>query len=514
MTDFSKPENKKAFEEALTQMKARMGEDVPLLINGERIMTDRKFQSVNPAKTTEVIANVSKANQEQAELAMQAAVNTFETWKYVDPKERAEYLFKAADLMRKKKHLFSACMVLEVGKSWPEADGDTAEAIDFLEFYGHEMIRYASEPKTSTVQIPTEQGRVEYIPLGVCLVIPPWNFPNAIMTGMTVASIVTGNTVVLKPASDSPMQAWLTVELLEEVGLPKGVLNFCPGSGSEIGDYLVEHPKTRLIAFTGSKEVGLRIIEKAAKISDGQIWIKRVIAEMGGKDPILVDKDADLEQAAAGIVKSAFGYQGQKCSACSRAILHKDIYDELVEKVVAKTKEIKMGDTTDYNNNMGPVSSKSAFNSISKYIEIGKGEGKCLVGGDVEKDQEGWFIPPTVIADVDPKATIAQEEIFGPVLAIIKADSFEHGLEIVNDSEYGLTGAFYSQNMKNIEKAEKEFHVGNLYINRGSTGALVGVHPFGGFNMSGTDSKAGGEDYLLIFLQAKLISRLKGAGPY
>ncbi len=514
LTDFSKPENKKAFEEALEIMKGRMGEDVPLYIDGEKVFTERKHKSINPANTDEVIANVSKAGKDEAEKAMQAAVKAFETWRYSDPKERAEYLFKAADIMRERKHEFSACMVLEAGKNWVEADADTAEAIDFLDFYAREMIRYSSEPKTATVQIPTEMGRLEYLPLGVCLVIPPWNFPNAIMCGMTTASIVTGNTVVLKPASDTPMIAYMLVEIFEELGLPKGVLNFCPGSGGEIGDYLVEHPKTRLIAFTGSKEVGLGIVEKAAKMSPGQIWIKRVIAEMGGKDAIIVDADADLELAATGVVKSAFGYQGQKCSACSRTIIHKDVYDKMVELIKEKTEALTIGNTQDVDNYMGPVCSMQAFKSISEYIETGKGEGKVITGGDVKKDQDGYFIPPTVIADVDAKAVIAQEEIFGPVLAVIKADSLDHALEIANDTEYGLTGAYYGSNKESIERVEREFFVGNLYINRGSTGALVAVHPFGGFNMSGTDSKAGGEDYLLLFLQAKSISRLKGVKPF
>ncbi|MBN2135255.1 MAG: L-glutamate gamma-semialdehyde dehydrogenase [Acidobacteria bacterium] len=514
LTDFTKPENKKAFEKALTIMKKRMGEELPLVIGGEKIMTGKKHQSVNPANTKEVIANVSKASKTEAEKAIQAAAKAFETWRFVEPAKRAEYLFKAADIMRKRKHEFSACMVLEAGKNWVEADADTAEAIDFMEFYGREMIRYSSEPKTKLYQIPTEHGRLEYIPLGVCVVIPPWNFPNAIMCGMSTAAIVTGNTVVLKPASDTPMIAYMLVEVFEKLKLPAGVFNFCPGSGSEIGDYLVEHPQTRLISFTGSKDVGLGIVEKAAKLAKGQIWIKRVIAEMGGKDAIIVDKDADLEHAATGIVKSAFGFQGQKCSACSRAIIHKDVYDKIVKLIKEKTEKITVGNTQDVDNYMGPVCSIQAFKTISKYIETGKTEGKVITGGEVQKNQDGFFIPPTVIADVDAKAVIAQEEIFGPVLSVIKADSFDHALEIANDTQYGLTGSIYSSNMKNIEKGEKIFHVGNLYINRHSTGALVGVHPFGGFNLSGTDSKAGGEDYLLLFLQAKSISRLKGHKPF
>ena len=512
LTDFSKPENKKAFEGALNKIKSRMGREVPLVIGGKKIKTKDKIMSVNPANHREVLAKVSKAGPEEAEKAIETAAETFETWRYSDYKERAEFLLKAADIMRRKKHEFSACMVLEVGKNWVEADADTAEAIDFMDFYGREMLRYGKDQEVD--QIPTEDSRLVYIPLGVGVVIPPWNFPCAIMTGMTVATIVTGNTAVLKPASDSPLIAYMLYEIFEELGLPKGVFNYCPGSGSEIGDLLVEHPKTRFIAFTGSKEVGLGIVEKAAKMQPGQIWIKRVIAEMGGKDAIIVDKDADLKAATEGVVASAFGFQGQKCSACSRAIIHKKVYDELVEKIVERAKEISVGPTADVNNYMGPVCSLNAFEKIKKYIGIGRNEGRVVLGGEVEEGKEGWFIPPTIIADVDPKAVIAQEEIFGPVLSIIKADDLDDAIEIANDTEYGLTGAYYGSDLKNIEKVEERFFVGNLYINRKCTAALVGVHPFGGFNMSGTDSKAGGKDYLLLFLQAKTISRFKGLKPF
>lgn len=512
LTDFSKPENKKAFEQAIEKFRATIGREIPLVIGGEKITTKDKIKSVNPAKTGEVIAYVSKAGKAEAEKAMNAALKAFETWQYTDYKVRADYLFKAAEIMRKRKHEFSACMVLEVGKNWVEADADTAEAIDFMEFYAREMLRYGDEQPV--VQIPSEIGSLVYIPLGVGIVIPPWNFPNAIMTGMSTASIVTGNTVILKPSSDAPVIAYMLIELFEELGLPAGVLNYCPGSGSEVGDYLVDHPKTRFISFTGSKDVGLRIVEHAAKTNAGQIWIKRVIAEMGGKDAIIVDEDADLDAAATAIVASAFGFQGQKCSACSRAILHQDIYDKLLEKICDKAKQIKVGNTEDVNNYLGPVSSANAFKNISKYIETGKKEGRIVCGGEVKDNAEGWFIPPTIIADVDPKAVVAREEIFGPVLAIIKAKDFENALAIANGTEYGLTGSYYGSDMEKIKKIEERFHVGNLYINRKSTGALVGVHPFGGFNMSGTDSKAGGRDYLLLFMQAKSISRLKGIPPF
>jgi 1-pyrroline-5-carboxylate dehydrogenase len=396
-------------------------------------------------------------------------------------------------------------MIYEVGKSWAEADGDTAEAIDFLEFYGREMLRLAEDQPLT--QIEGEESKLVYIPLGVGAAIPPWNFPGAIMVGMTAAALVTGNTVVLKPASSSPMIAWQFMRILEEVGLPAGVVNFVTGSGSKIGDALIENPRVRFIAFTGSREVGLRIHELAAKPQKGQLWLKRTVLEMGGKDAVVVDETADLDSAADGIVASAFGFQGQKCSAGSRAIIVDQVYDTVLQKVVEKTKKLSMGDVTQPETYLGPVIDESAFKKINEYIEVGKGEGRLLTGGGHRGP--GYFIEPTVIADVAPQARVAQEEIFGPVLAVIKAKNFDDALDIANNTEYGLTGALYSRDSERIERAKEEFHVGNLYLNRKCTGALVGVHPFGGFNMSGTDSKTGGPDYLLLFTQAKAIATRK-----
>jgi 1-pyrroline-5-carboxylate dehydrogenase len=340
----------------------------------------------------------------------------------------------------------------------------------------------------------------------VGVVIPPWNFALAILTGMTSAAIVTGNTVVLKPSSDSPLTGWKYFEIMEQVGLPAGVLNFVSGPGGAVGDTLVMHPRTRFVSFTGSKEVGIHINESAARVQPGQIWLKRVVAEMGGKDSIIVDEGVDLEDAAQGVTVSAFGFQGQKCSACSRVIVHEKIYDRFVDILARKAEAIKVGDAADWTNYMGPVVNKRSQESIMTYIEKGINEGGRLVAGGTKAGDEGYFIRPTVIADVLPKATIAQEEIFGPVLAVIKARDFDDALKIANNTEFGLTGAVYTTNKKRLEKAEKEFFVGNLYFNRKCTGALVGVHPFGGFNMSGTDSKAGGKDYLLLFLQAKAVA--------
>ena len=503
-TNFGLPENQEAMRRALDFVGENLGREYPLIINGDKVMTQDKIKSINPAQTGQVVGYVSKADQALAEKAMQAAVTAFETWRFVEPATRARILFKAAAMMRRRKHEFSSWMVYEVGKTWPEADADTAEAIDFLEFYGREMIRL-SETQVLT-RYMGEDNELEYIPLGVGVVIPPWNFPLAILVGMTSASIVAGNTVLLKPASVSPIIGYKFAELMEEAGLPKGVLNFVPGSGGAIGDYLVGHPMTRFIAFTGSMEVGLHINELASKIAPGQKWIKRVIAEMGGKDAIIVDKEADLEDAAVGIVTSAFGYGGQKCSACSRAIIHQDVYDQVLNRVVELTKALRVGDPTDPKTNVGPVVDKSAYEKIAEYAtEIGPKEGRLLVGGK-KGPENGYFVMPTVIAEVDRKARLFQEEIFGPVLAVTKARDFDHAIELGNDSLYGLTGAVYSRNRLHLEKARREFHVGNLYFNRKCTGALVGVHPFGGFNMSGTDSKAGGRDYLLLFTQAKAVS--------
>ncbi len=505
LTDFTKPENRQAQFDALEQVKRELGQTYPLVIGGEKISNEATFPSRNPSQPDQVIGYFARATVEQVDQAVQAAAAAFETWKHVPAEERAGYLFAAADLLKQRRFYLNAWMIYEVGKSWPEADADTAEAIDFLEFYAREMMRLAEEQPI--VKIAGEDNQLVYIPLGVGAVIPPWNFPIAIMIGMTSASFVTGNTVVLKPASTSPMIAWQFVRILEDIGLPAGVVNFLTGSGPTIGDALIEHPQVRFIAFTGSRDVGLRINELAAKPYKGQRWLKRAILEMGGKDAVVVDETADLDAAAEGIVASAFGFQGQKCSAGSRAIIVEKVYDQVLQKVVEKTKRLTVGDVTRPETYMGPVVDENAMKKITDYIEIGKHEGHLLAGGG--HHGPGYFIEPTVFTDVDPHARIAQEEIFGPVLAVIKAKDFDDALHIANDTEYGLTGSLYSRDEKRIERAKQDYHVGNLYFNRKCTGALVGVHPFGGFNMSGTDSKAGGSDYLLLFMQAKAISAKK-----
>lgn len=507
LTDFSKPENRQAMEAALRKVAAELGREYPLLIGGAEHRTGDLLRSINPSRPSELVGACHKASKELAVRAVEAADRAFQSWKRTSPEYRAQILFRASELLRERKFEFASWLVYETGKTWPEADADVAELIDFGEFYGREALRYFGPQPVTPVK--GERNRYVYIPLGVGVVIPPWNFAAAIMGGMTIASLVAGNTVVLKPSSESPIIAWKYVELLHQAGLPKEVLQFCPGSGGAMGDTVVQHPRTRYIAFTGSKEVGLRISELAAKPQPGQIWIKRTVLEMGGKDAIIVDEEADVDAAVEGVAVSAFGYQGQKCSACSRAIVSEKIYDEFVRKLSDRVRKITVGPADDPASSMGPVISKSSMESILNYIEIGKKEGKLVLGGgqaSVPAAPDGYYLEPTIIIDVQPGARIEQEEIFGPVLAVIKARDFDQALAIANDTEFGLTGAVYSRNRQKLDRAAEEFHVGNLYLNRKCTGALVGGHPFGGFNMSGTDSKAGGRDYLLLFLQGKSIS--------
>ncbi|MBI4566750.1 MAG: L-glutamate gamma-semialdehyde dehydrogenase [Planctomycetes bacterium] len=511
LLDFAKPDVRRSMEAAIAAVQREGGREIPVVIGGDRIKTKHQIQSTNPSAPKEVLAVVSRADKSLAERALKVATQAFESWKQVPAAKRAECLFKAAEGMRRRRYEFNATMVLEVGKSWAEADGDTAEAIDFLEFYGREMLRYAEEQPLA--RLPGEKNRLEYIPLGVGVVIAPWNFPNAILTGMTSAALVTGNTVLMKPASVTPLTAYKVFEVLISGGIPDGVLHYVPCAGSEVGDYLVDSPLTRFVAFTGSRDVGVRIYERAAKVQSGQKWLKRVVAEMGGKDAIVVDDDADLEAAADGAVQSAFGFQGQKCSACSRLIVTERNYEKLLDLVVKKAGQLKVGDVRSLDCQMGPVADESQYRKVLGYIDIAKKEGKIVLGGRPSKEKgDGYFIPPTVVANVSEKARIATEEIFGPLLSVIKAKDFGDALRIANATEYGLTGAVYSNRPERIERAMREFHCGNLYINRKCTGAMVGVHPFGGFNMSGTDSKAGGRDYLLLFMQAKTISQ-KVAGP-
>jgi 1-pyrroline-5-carboxylate dehydrogenase len=505
LLDFNKPDTRRSMEAALAGVLRESGREIPVVIGGERIKTKNKRTTTNPCNPAEVLATVYRGDKGLAEKALKTATQAFESWRYVSASDRAQILFKAADGMRRRRYEMDATLVLEVSKSWIEADADTCEAIDFLEFYGREMLRYAGEQPL--IRMAGEKNRLEYIPLGPGVVIAPWNFPNAILAGMVSAAIVAGNTVVMKPASTAPLTGYKVFEILKAAGLPDGVVNFVPAAGGEVGDYLVDSPMTRWIAFTGSRDVGVRIYERAAKVQPGQKWLKRVVAEMGGKDAIIVDDDADLEEAATGAVQAAYGFQGQKCSACSRLIATPKSYEKVLDLVVKKTKALKVGDVRNPDNTVGAVIDESAYKKILSYLEVAKREGKVMAGGMAAKEAgPGYFIKPTVVANVSEKARIAKEEIFGPVLAVIKAKDFDDALRIANGTDYGLTGAVYTNKKDRIERAEREFHAGNLYVNRKCTGAMVGVHPFGGFNMSGTDSKAGGRDYLLLFLQAKTIS--------
>ena len=501
LTDFSDPATAAAFEAALQAARGRLGATYPNVIGGKEVTAGGTFDSVDPSDSATVVGTFQDGTVDDAEAALAAAWKAFPSWSATPVRERATVLLRAAHDMRRRKHEFSSAMVLEAGKTWVEADADTAEAIDFLEFYAREAVRWdAVQP---TTPYPGETNNVVYIPLGAGAVIPPWNFPVAIAAGMTAAPVVAGNTVVLKPAEQTPYTGWLVFDLLRRAGLPEGVVNFVTSAdGAVVGGRLVQHPKTRFISFTGSKAVGCWIYAEAAKVREGQIWLKRVVAEMGGKDAILVDADADVDAAADAIVRAAFGFQGQKCSACSRALIHKDLYEAIEAKVAAATRAITVGHPSNQANGMGAVIDGEAEARILEYMEIGKSEGNLLAGGGAA-GTGGHFVQATVFGGVPRDARIANEEIFGPVLALVPVDSYEEGVEIFNATDYGLTGAFFGR--ANIEDAKRRLHCGNLYINRKCTGALVDVQPFGGFNMSGTDTKAGGREHLLAFLQAKTI---------
>jgi len=503
-TDFRGEETVRTMRAAIERVRGELGAEHELIIGGKRIRTEDKIKSINPAIPSQVVGVHQKAGREHVEPALEAALEAFASWSRTPVQERASLLFRVADLLRQRKFEFCAWLIFEVSKNWAEADADIAETIDFCEFYAREALRLARA--TPPVQLSGERGSLFYIPLGAGAVIPPWNFPCAIMAGMTVASIVCGNTVVLKPSSDSPTIARRFVELLEEAGIPEGVVNFCPGSGTTFGNALVADPKTRFIAFTGSREVGLEIHKRAAEPASGQIWIKRTILEMGGKDAIIVDADADIDSAVEGVAASAFGFQGQKCSACSRAIVDERIYEIFLEQLKARVETLTVGNPEE-NTNLGAVINRSSMTSILDYMECGKRDGRLITGGARAADPgEGYFLQPTVFADIQPKSKLEQEEIFGPVLAVIKSRSYDQALAIANDTDFGLTGAVYTTSRDRIDRAIRDFHVGNLYINRKCTGAMVGAHPFGGFNMSGTDSKAGGPDYLYLFTQAKSVA--------
>jgi len=500
--DFSIEANRSAMLKALAQVASELGKEFPLVLGDQRLTAKEKFHSLNPSQKDEVVALCQIATPDHVQQAVAAAEAAFTRWSRVPAEERAAILLRAADRLRRGRFRAAAWQVYEVGKNWGEADADVAETIDHLEFFAREAVRYAQGQRTAPH--PQEFSEYTYLPLGVVAVIPPWNFPLAIPVGMAAAAIAAGNTVVLKPSSDSPANAYVFLEAMEEAGLPAGVLNIITGSGASVGDPLVLHPRVRMVAFTGSKEVGIRLYEQTAKVSPGQFWLKRCIAEMGGKNAVIIDDEADLEEAVAAALVSGYGFQGQKCSAGSRLVATSGVYRDAVEAFVEKVRALEQGPARD-NYPSGPVINQRAKETILEYIRIGKTEGRLAAGGE-PGDPSGHYIQPTVFVDVDRRARIAQEEIFGPVVAVIKAKDFDDALAIANGTEYGLTGAVFSRNPEKLARARREFFCGNLYLNRKCTGALVGVHPFGGFNMSGTDAKVGGPDYLLYFLQPKVVS--------
>lgn len=501
-TDFGVTANREAMLTALNAVERQLGVDYPIVVGGERRTTGAWIESRNPGSKGQLVGRVAKARPSDAEDALRHAAKAFGRWSRTTAIARASVLFKMAGILRTRKLELAAWMVFELDKPWDEADGEVCEAIDMLEWNGREMLRLAGPAQLAS--LPDEANRLVYQGLGVGVVIPPWNFPCAIFTNMVMAAVVAGNAVVVKPASATPVIGYKLLEIIEEAGVPAGVVNFLPGSGSEIGDLLVDHTTTRFIAFTGSKEVGIRIFERGAKVHPGQRWLKRVTAEMGGKDAIIVDADADVEAAAEGIVVAAFGFSGQKCSACSLAIVDDEVYDEVVAKVAERTRGLRVGPSGSGEADLGAVVDEGQYRSILGYIEVGKQEGRLLAGGS-SAEGDGYFIQPTVFADVPRDARIAREEIFGPVLAIVRSQGIDDAIQIVNEGEYGLTGSVYSRDREKLERAGRELDVGNIYFNRKCTGAMMGVHPFGGMKMSGTNTKSGGPDYLVNFMEAKAI---------
>ncbi|PIR20856.1 MAG: L-glutamate gamma-semialdehyde dehydrogenase [Deltaproteobacteria bacterium CG11_big_fil_rev_8_21_14_0_20_47_16] len=502
VADFGDANQRDKMIAALRSVKSQLGRHYPLIIGGKSIDSKTRNTSVNPTHPDQIIGTYAMADTMHADQAIAAAQKAFQTWRYVPVKERATILRNAADIAESRRFELSAMQVLEVGKPWAEADADVCEAIDFLRYYAQEMERIASGDMSGSV--PGETNWYHYIPKGVGVVIAPWNFPLAISMGMVAAGLVTGNCIIYKPSEQSTIVGTQLMALFTEAGLPDGVLNFLPGKGSVVGNYLVENSHTSFVTFTGSREVGLSIIQHANHFEAQQDHVKRIVAEMGGKNAIIVDADADLDEAVAGVLKSAFGFSGQKCSACSRAIVLEENYDRFVERLVDATKSMVIGDPIVPETVMGPVIDHDAQTKILSYIEKGSQQSHMIYQGSVPTD--GYFVPPTIFTDVKPDHSIAQEEIFGPVLAIIKVKTFEDAIAIANGTPFALTGGVYSRSPINIEIAKRDFNVGNLYINRPCTGAIVHRHPFGGFKLSGVGSKAGGPDYLLQFMEPRNIS--------
>jgi RHH-type transcriptional regulator, proline utilization regulon repressor / proline dehydrogenase / delta 1-pyrroline-5-carboxylate dehydrogenase len=500
-TDFAVASNRSRMAQALVETRPRLGQRHPLVIGGQPIFTEREITSINPARPAELVGVVAQGDKRHAEAALAAAQSAFRTWSRTPVNERAQVLEAAARIMRAERFELAAVEVFETGKNWSESDADIAEAIDFCDFYAQEMRRIAS----ARYVVPGELNIHHYVPRGIGVIIAPWNFPLAILCGMTVAAVVCGNCVIVKPSEQSPVIASRFVEILQRAGLPAGVVNFLPGPGSQVGAYLVEHSQIAFIAFTGSREVGLRIYETAGRTLDTQLQLKKVVCEMGGKNALIIDSDADLDEAIPAAIYSAFGYAGQKCSALSRLIVLDSIYNRALDRLIDACRSLCVGAPDDPATIVGPVIDKDAYDRIRKYIDIGKSEAMLAYQGTMPAG-DGYFIPPTIFVDVPPRARIAQEEIFGPVLSVFRASDLDHALALANDCRYALTGGIFSRSPANIERAKAEMQVGNLYINRTITGALVARHPFGGFKMSGGGTKAGGRDYLQNFLFPRSIS--------
>jgi len=503
LVNFVYPENQERMREALARVRTRLGRKYPLVINGDRVWTDKTIASINPTSPDDVVGHVAEAGIPEAERAVKAARDAFEKWSRTSFETRCRLLERAADIMHRRRFELSALEVFEVGKAWAEADGDIREAMDFCRFYAQQM-RLIGRPRL-TQHVLGEESYQHYWPRGVALVIAPWNFPMAILCGMTTAALVTGNTVIIKPAEQSAVIGAMLMEIFEEAGVPPGVLNYLPGKGSVMGAHLVDHKDVDLIAFTGSREVGLRIWESAGKTREGQRELKRVICEMGGKNAVIIDADADLDEAIVDTIYSAFGYQGQKCSACSRLIILEEIYPRAIERLLNAAASLRVGNPEEPGITVGPVIDGAAYKRILEYIDSGKNESRlAFQRGDVP--QKGFFIPPTIFTNVSPKSRIACEEIFGPVLSVIRARDLDEAFEIANSTEFALTAGFFSRSPANIERAKAEIVAGNVYINRSCTGAVVGRHPFGGFKMSGGGTKAGGADYLLQFVVPRVVT--------
>ncbi len=502
-TDFTAPAAKVAYELALAGIRGQLGASYGAVIFAEELTGGQEFHSVNPCRPDETIGTVHAVSAEQVDDALAAAWSAFPAWAALGAEGRARAMVRLAAVMRRRKYELAAWETLEAAKNWAEAEADVAEAIDFVEYYARQAVTIAQP--LSLYGYPGELNDSWLQPIGAGVVIPPWNFPLAILVGMAVGPVAAGNTVVVKPASTTPVIAALFMRDVAEAGIPPGVINLIPGSGAEIGDALVDHPQTRFVNFTGSKEVGLRIAQRAAVAQPGQRWLKRAYLEMGGKDAMVVDETADLDDAAADVVRSAYGFQGQKCSACSRLIVLDEVHDALLDKVADRAAALTVG-PAEANSAVAAVISAAQNSAILEEIERGIAEAELITGGDTVDLDGGYYIRPTLFADVDPGGRLAQHEIFGPVLSVIPAADFDTAVEIINGTEFGLTGGLYSNRRDRIERARREFHVGNLYINRKITGALVGVQPFGGFNMSGSNAKAGGPDYLRLFSEMKTVA--------